>query len=1140
MAASPAGSQIAGSRRWSLLVLGCVSGVLLGGAVAAPRALGQMTGQVTAKGAADATGQATAERPGQVSGRAIGEAIGQAAGPARAQAQSSAPAVPGERVLFNRDIRPLLADHCFQCHGPDARQRQAGLRLDTAAGATASLEGRFAIRPGQPAESELLARIDSTDPLEQMPPPETGKPLSAQQRQLLRRWIEEGAVYQPHWAFLPPQPVALPKVGQADWVRNPIDRFVLQRLEAVGLTPAPPADPMTLLRRVALDLTGLPPTPEQADAFAADPSDAHYRALVDQLLASPRFAERMAMRWLDGARYADTSGYQSDGERFMWRWRDWVLEAYQRNLPFDQFTLEQLAGDLLPNATLDQHIATGFNRNHRGNGEGGIIPEEYAVEYVVDRVETTATVWLGLTVGCCRCHDHKFDPVSQREFYSLYAFFNSIPEYGRAWKYGNSPPVIPSPTRSQQAELAALEARRDAALARARTLLEPIATLQSRWEAGLATPPADWNIDRDLVGHWPLANAAAAGLPTGAPVAFPATLPVPTYPDGPPTPRVATAGGGTQFDGTRHVVAGDVANFGFYDRFTLSAWVFPDDERGGAILSRMTDATQGDGYSLVLRQGRLELNLVKRWLDDALRVETTEPLVPGQWHHVTAVYDGSRVASGVQLYVDGEARPTRPLLDLLNQTFATKEPLRLGAGHGPDGRWRGGLRDVRVHQRALAPDEVQVLAVPDSLAEIVAIPSANRTLPQAAKLAMYYRDHAAPAELRDAVTQARDLTEEVARLIDSFPTTMVMRDLPEPRPAHVLLRGVYDRPGEQVERGTPAVLPPWADGLPRNRLGLARWLVDPRHPLTSRVAVNRLWQMLFGTGLVKTVDDFGSQGEWPSHPELLDWLALEFVRPPGEAPAFLGDVARQHAFDVQALLRLLVTSATYRQSSIASPELLQRDPDNRWLARGPRGRLAAEMIRDQALLAAGLLVEQVGGPSVKPYQPDGLWKELSDTDYVPGQGADLYRRGLYTFWKRTVAPPMMVTFDAAGRETCIVRETRTNTPLQALTLMNETSFVEAARGLAQRALLKETDLDRRLTFAFRHVLVRPPLPGELATLRRAWQRQLTHFQRNPGAAVALLAVGESPRDTTLDPAEHATLATLCGLLLNLDETLSRE
>ncbi len=837
-----------------------------------------------------------------------------------------------------------------------------------------------------------------------MPPKKHGVRLTRDQIDLLRRWIEQGAKWQQHWAFLPPKRPELPAVKNSGWVRNPIDAFVLARLEREGLSPSPEADRVTLLRRVTLDLTGLPPTPEEVDAFLKEADaqpQAAYERVVDRLLASPRYAERMAIRWLNAARYADTNGYQSDGERIMWRWRDWVINAYQRNMPFDQFTIEQLAGDLLPQPTLEQKIATGFNRNHRGNAEGGIIPEEYAVEYVADRVETTATVWLGLTIGCARCHDHKFDPIKQKEYYQLFAFFNNVPEHGRAIKYGNSPPVIKSPTVAQQKELGQLEQR----LAEARrqlALAGDIDRAQREWEKELLRQdqPLQWFPGEHL-------QAACAD---------------------------AADGQGLDLDRVPPVeLDRKIGDFGFYHRFSLSLW-FQAGKSSGTLLSRMVDTDRGEGYAVRLVDGKVQLNLVKRWLDDSLRVETRRQLDVGQWHHVLVTYDGSRVAQGVRIYINGQAEPLKVLLDELNQSFRTDQPVRIGAGGGPESRFHGRIARVRIYAECLGADEAVTLAVAEPITLLAKTPATKRSAAQLAKLRACFLDGYAPETVRQGHQQVRQLTREREKRIDSFPTTMIMQELPVPRDAFVLIRGEYDKHGEKVQPGVPAALPRLS-GAKLNRLALARWLVDPRHPLTARVAVNRFWQMYFGTGLVKTVDDFGSQGEPPSHPELLDFLATEFVR---------------GGWNVKALQKLIVTSSTYRQSSRVSRELLQKDPENRLLARGPRFRLSAEMIRDQALFVSGLLVEKIGGPSARPYQPAGLAKELGADPYKQDQGENLYRRGLYTFWKRTVAPPMMINFDAPGRETCLVRETRTNTPLQALNLLNDVTFVEAARNLAQR------------------------------------------------------------------------------------------
>jgi hypothetical protein len=864
-------------------------------------------------------------------------------------------------------------------------------------------------------------------------------------------------------------------------------------------------------------LTGLPPTPAEVDAFLADDSPDAYPRLIDRLLASPRYGERMAARWLDFARYADTNGYQSDGERFMWRWRDWVIEAYNGNLPFDRFTLEQLAGDLLSGATLDQRIATGFNRNHRGNAEGGIIPEEYAVEYVVDRVETTTTVWLGLTMGCARCHDHKYDPITQEEFYRVYAFFNNVPERGKAIKYGNSPPMIKAPTRNQQAELGQLEQQLAAAEGRFHGLRAELDASQKAWEAGFNDPTsgACWTITRQLAAHFSLDGDAKYNF-VGSEPAF----------------AEGRLGQAAEFDGHRFIDAGDVGDFGFYDKFSISAWIQPDGRQGGTVVSRMQDTARAEGYSLSLEDGKLHVQLVKRWLDDAVRVETAESLsVPAtsgsRWHHVLATYDGSRVADGIRIYVDGRRQKLKVHLDDLNQSFETSAPLRIGSGGGPDSRFHGRIDDVRIYDDALSAEEAQIVATAESIHHIVTIAAGQRSPAQSKKLREYFLEQHAPAPIRAAYRDLVALRHARDALIESFPTTMVMQEMPEPRPAYVLHRGQYDKPGQRVGPGVPACLPPLQDAVPHDRRGFARWLVDPANPLVARVAVNRYWQMIFGAGLVKTTEDFGTQGEWPSHPDLLDWLATEYIL---------------NGWDTKALLKTIVTSATYRQSSKVGPALLRKDPENMLLARGPRFRLSAEAIRDQALYAAGVLVEREGGPSVRPYQPEGLWNDLTGgEDYQQDHGEGLYRRSLYTFWKRTVAPPSMMTFDASARETCTVRQTRTNTPLQALTLMNDVTFVEAARLLAQRALREGGDRAAdRLSHAFRLVTSRPARPAELEILAAGFEDHLRRYRDDPSSAAALLRIGEHPCDPRLDPCELAAYTAVAGLILNLDEAVTKE
>ena len=856
-------------------------------------------------------------------------------------------------IGFNKDVRPILSDKCFACHGADAKAKNIPLRLDLEAEAK-----RRAIVPGNPEASELIKRVTATQPARRMPPAVTGHQLTEKEIATLRQWIAEGAQWQGHWSFLAPQRPAPPAVRQTAWPRGDLDRFILARLESDGLAPSPEAPRGTLLRRASLDLTGLPPSPAELQVFLADPSPGAYENAVDRLLASPRYGERMAVRWLDAARYADSNGYQYDGERVMWRWRDWVIEAFNRNLPYDRFALEQLAGDLLPNPSMDQRLATGFNRNHRGNTEDGIVPEEYAVEYVVDRLETTSTVFLGLTLGCARCHNHKYDPFTQKEFYQFFAYFNNVPENGRAMKYGNSPPLMKAPTGEQRAVLEALEARIEAARAIvARDSNVPSIGGPIHWQP--ASGPQTWF-------PFDFAENAVEG-------------------------RHGKAG---RFDGKTVPSFAGAAPFDITDHFSLAAWIKPDSPNG-AVVTRMNDRERGKGFGIYLRDGRLHFHITSNYADDAIRVDTGKAVEPGRWTHVAATYDGSVQAAGVKLYVDGRPVEFKVEQETLYRPFRNagavfNEPLRIGGGGGETNRFTGLIDDVLVYARALDAGEAAGIA---------------GTAPRAALERLEYLSKQ-PSWLR-----LRELEFERDKLERTFPTSMVMAESPVRKTSYFLNRGAYDKRGEPVEPGLPAVLPPMPAGAPNDRLGFAQWLTRPDHPLTARVEVNRIWQLHFGTGLVKTTEDFGQQGEWPSHPELLDWLATEFVRT---------------GWDIKAMHRLIVTSAAYRQSSHATPELTQRDPENRLIARGPRYRLAAEGIRDAALHEAGLLHERLGGPSVKPYQPDGLWNDLSmqDTSYVAAKGPDLYRRGLYTFWKRTIAPPMMVNFDAANREACVVRENR--------------------------------------------------------------------------------------------------------------------
>jgi hypothetical protein len=1089
----------------------------------------------------------------------------------RAQALQGPPSATADSlpatIEFNRDIRPILSDKCFQCHGPAVQQ--ATLRLDLEDGAKRALRGgRFAIVPGDTANSQLLTRIAATDPAVRMPRSQggaaAGEPLNPRQIGLLTRWIEQGASWQKHWSFIPPQrPVPPAGLKDASWIRNPIDAFVLQRLELEGLKPAPEAERATLLRRVSLDLIGLPPSPAELAAFLADKSPNAYEKVVDRLLQSPRFGERMAFPWLDAARYADSNGYQTDGERFMWRWRDWVIDAFNRNMPYDRFTIEQLAGDLLPNATLDQKIATGFNRNHRGNSEGGIVPEEYAAEYVVDRVDTTSTVFLGLTIGCARCHNHRFDPITQKEFYQLFAYFNNVPEHGKFRRVGNSPPYLAAPLPAERDELKKLDDELAAADAAYKQLQPELVRAQRAWERSLdGSAPIQWSPENALVAYFSFENGlkpdvavlqdtkgprAPAAPRGGGDGTRPASGPRPAASGPPPAPGLTTGqiGQAASFDGKSYVeFDGDVAGFDSYgsgrgalgandptvtydDAYTMAAWIFPTAP-DGAIVTRDEDKVEPNGHGFNLREGKLEYDYVTKWVDEGIRLRTRKAITLNAWHHVALTYNGSRWANGVNIYVDGEDQPLEVFIDDVNSQGAVKrEPLRIGAGGGPANRFHGRIDDVRIYKRALTAAEAGILADLTPVTAIAALGVDTRTRAQADKIRDYFVEHALPPAI--AAARTRLITAQTRRdeFYQSLPTVMVMEEMPVPRETHLLIRGMYDKPGEVVTPALPAVLASSPTAYPPNRLGLAQWLVDPSNPLMARVTVNRFWQMYFGVGIVRTAEDFGSQGEPPSNQELLDWLATEFVRT---------------GWNVKALQKTIVMSATYRQSSRASAELLAKDPDNRLLARGPNLRLSADVLRDQALALAGLLVNRIGGPSVKPYQPEGLWNEIGGGGaYVQDHGDNLYRRSLYTFWRRTIPPPSMANFDASARENHMVRPVVTNTPLQALDLMNDVAYVEAARVFAQRVMHEGGALPReRIAYAFRLAMARLPTPQEAVILLDAFRRNEDRFTSKPDAAAKYVSAGESPRDPALDVIELAAYTSVTSLILNLNETVMKE
>lgn len=1040
-------------------------------------------------------------------------------------AVGSVAAQAADGVDFAREVLPILSSHCWACHGPDADARQANLRLDQRdAALVPAASGRAAIVSGNAAGSELMARVFSTDPDVQMPPPAAKRPLSEGQRQTLQRWIEAGAPFTQHWAFTAPQRPAAPLVRQADWARNAIDLFVLARLEREGLSPSPPAERHVWLRRVTLDLTGLPPSLAELDDFLADDRAEARERVVDRLLASPHYAERMAMQWLDAARYADTNGYNNDETRTMWPWRDWTIDAFARGMPYDRFVTEQIAGDLLPNATLEQRVATGFNRNHVLTTEGGIVEEEYHVEYVADRVHATATAILGLSMQCARCHEHKYDPISQREYYRFAAYFDNVPDRIVGYNQARmAEPLLKVPSREQLAELDGLARQRDELTAWLAQRKAAADAGVAAWERSLAPEDRARPSDLGLVAHFSFDEPAGqepadavAGAPAAAVRGAAARVP-------------GKFGGAFEFDGSAHVDAGGRGDFDGDQPFSISAWVHPTSNDPSTVLSKCDESNGFRGYDVILEGAKVAAHFSHRWPEDGFKVVTRESLPLGEWRHVLVVYDGSRTPAGVKIYVDGELKPQDVASgQSLEGTLETDKPLHLGRRQS-SAPFRGKLDDVRLYSIELTGADAASLAAgqaPAGLGDVLATAPADRSESQRAALREHYLRHGDP-EYPARSAELADIPRKAAEIEKAIPAVMIMQDAEPRRKTRVLRRGKYDQPGEEVSPGVPAALSPLPAEAPANRLGLAAWLTSPAHPLTARVAVNRWWEMLFGVGLVETVEDFGVQGSPPSHPELLDWLAVELIH---------------NGWDQRALLKRMVLSATYCQASRATPESLERDPRNRLLGRGPRGRLPAETVRDNGLFVSGLLAERVGGPSVKPYQPDGLWEDVSverRDKYAPDVGEGLYRRSMYTFWKRTCPPPGMAVFDAPDRETCVVRRARTNTPLQALALLNDPTFVEAARKLAERALLHAATKDERLTHVFRLAVSRPPAEGERQALGAVLRAAEDRFVREPAAAERLLGVGASPHDARCSPPELAAWTAVASIVLNMDETISK-
>lgn len=1021
-----------------------------------------------------------------------------------------------EPIRFDRDVRPILSDKCFHCHGPDAENREADLRLDIQESAM-----DLAIEPGQADASSLVERIVSDDADTIMPPPHSKKELTNREIEILRQWIDEGAQWSKHWSFEPlsnshragaAKPSSAMKSAE-------IDAFVSAKLEAEGIASTSAADKPTLLRRVTFDLTGLPPTLEEVDAFLADESPGAYERVVDRLLSSPHFGERMAIPWLDAARYGDTSVYHADGPRDMWAWRDAVVDAYNANMPFDEFSIAQLAGDLVPDASLRDRILSGFNRNNGTTDEGGAIAEEYRVEYAVDRVKTTATTWLGLTMECAQCHDHKYDPISQREYYQFYAFFNVSADAGMQTRKGNAAPTVDIPNTANLEPLAdariELERIRLELDKRLEQASEPFESwLRGVGRADAPTPEAPLPLVQAELKDLTKKKLPLSGIDKEGRLHGPAKL------------VDAPLGKALQLRGKTWIDLGDVGDFDCDTSFSLSGWVRPQGGVG-AVVAKMDDGNQFRGYDLYAGAGPVSMHIINTWPGNAIKVTTKKKLEKNKWQHVLATYDGSSQAAGIKIYVDGQVWDWTIEQDGLNGTTRTEKTLLIGSRH-PGSRFQGDIARVDVYDRRLTAEDARILAATNSVSILKGKNARRLTETERGELKQHFVEEY-DAQYKRTQKAVSALEQKVKELEKPLTSVMVMGDQMKPRDTFVLSRGAYDSPtDEKVTPGTPAALPPMSASLPRNRLGLAKWLFSVENPLTARVTVNRYWQMLFGAGLVETPGDFGAQGSYPSHPELLDRLATDF---------------RASGWNIKQTLKKILMSETYQRSSSGKPSYAA-DPENRWLSRGPRFRLQGEFVRDLALSAGGLLSLQRGGPGVKPYQPAGLWAEVGlggNPKFKQDHGQRLYRRSLYTYWKRSAPPPSMQIFDAPTREKCTLQRPRTNTPLQAFVTLNDPQFVEASRFLAQRVLSADRETDaQRLDLAYRLVTSRHASDSTLAALSHLLGDNREAYAAAPQLADQLLGVGESPSESNLEKVELAAFTTVCNVVLNLDESITRE
>jgi len=1014
------------------------------------------------------------------------------------------------------------------------------LRLDIQEGALAPRKNGAAIVPGKPDESLLIKRIYSDNPAFRMPPVFSHKTLTDEQKDTLRRWIAQGAKWTQHWAFIPPKKTAPPRVKDGTWPRNDIDRFVLAKLEANNLKPAPEADRHTLIRRVTLDLTGLPPTPAEADAFVKDKSPNAYEKVVDRLLASPHYGEHRGRYWLDAARYADTNGLHFDNYREMWPYRDWVINAFNKNMPFDRFTIEQLAGDLLPNATLDQNVASGFQRCNITTDEGGAILPEVAAMYAKDRADTAGTVWMGLTVGCATCHDHKFDPISQKDYYSLTSFFRNTTQTPMDLNIQDTPPAVHVPLAADRTKWEQLTAQEDSLTAELASERSKASQSIADWLSNISAKAASY-APASQVLQFQVSEEGAKSVRSGVEQPVSLSKEVSVIDTSVPGAK------GLQFAKGGKVTLPAVSEIDSNKPFTIAAWIFfPKSDETGAVASQfdvLPGEKQGEtkhrGWTLKIDKGNLGI------YDHAPTIYFNGPdgkgisgrpapeykFIPNTWYHLVIAYNGSGRRRGINMYVNGApvvviGRPED--LPQLAASMKSSAPVTLG---NDDKQYfeGGGVADFRILRQMVGAQDAQLLYLASRFG--AAAKRSPDQLSDADKnaLATFYT-YSADAATAKLAAQLRETDEELYGIWKRSATTLVMRERTDAQPvAHVLYRGQYDQMREEVHPNTPSVLPPMTQDMPRNRMGLAMWIVDPGNPLTARVTVNRFWQEIFGTGIVRTAEDFGSQGEPPSHPELLDWLAVDF---------------RESGWDVKRFFKMMVMSATYRQSAATTPEKTAADPQNRLLAHGPRFRMDAEMVRDYALFASGLLRPEIGGPSVKPYQPSRIWEtvamEQSNTRvYQQDSGDNLYRRSIYTFWKRSAPPPSMDIFNAPSRENCTVRRERTDTPLQALVTMNDVQFVEAARVLAQNAIKSNKQLDRELSYMSSHVLARQLSKKETDVLSQSYKDFFAYYTSASDDASKLLKTGASVTDADLAKPKFAALTMVANEMLNLDETLEK-